>query len=330
MKSELPDRRCPTHRLPQFNLRGRTRMTVLQQVEPSVVRPARAKAITTAREWAEMIKIEHTVFALPFALSGLLLGAPHLPSPLVVLYTVIAFAGARSAAMTLNRVIDARIDSRNPRTAARAIPAGRISPTQAMLFAIGSFAVMLLAASQLPPICLWLSPIAIIWLSFYSYTKRFTWLCHIVLGIALGGAALGGWVAAGGSLATISPWLLAIAVSTWVAGFDIIYALQDLNFDKVEKLHSIPAKFGIRQALESSLILHIGTIACLVALGISMELGIAYWIGVAVVSSMLAYEHNLLSPGDLTKLDAAFFNVNGIISILAFVSILLDRIGVIK
>ncbi|MGH9550048.1 MAG: UbiA-like polyprenyltransferase, partial [Terriglobales bacterium] len=239
---------------------------------------------------------------------------------------VLAFAGARSAAMTLNRIIDAQIDARNPRTSMRALPAGRIKQAQAIGFAIGSFALMLFAASQLPPICLWLSPIAIVWLSFYSYTKRFTWLCHFVLGIALGGAALGGWVASSGALIGFGPWLLALAVSTWVAGFDIIYACQDIDIDRAEKLHSIPAKFGIKTALDTSMVLHVVTVVSLVALGLAQDLGIAYWLGVTTVSAMLAYEHSLLSPKDLSKLSAAFFNVNGVISILAFVAILIDKL----
>jgi 4-hydroxybenzoate polyprenyltransferase len=162
------------------------------------------------KEWTEMVKIEHTVFALPFALSGLLLGSDRLPTPAVWLWTIIAFAAARAAAMTLNRLIDAGIDAANPRTENRAIPAGRISPATAFIFAVVSFALMIFAAMQLPPLCLTLSPVAVLWLSFYSYTKRFTWSCHLVLGAALGGAALGGWIAAGGQLNSLAPWLLAL------------------------------------------------------------------------------------------------------------------------
>jgi 4-hydroxybenzoate polyprenyltransferase len=285
-----------------------------------------ANPISTVKEWAEMIKIEHTVFALPFALSGMLLAVPHFPSWAVVFWTILAFAGARSAAMTLNRVIDAGIDARNPRTSQRAIPAGRITAAQAMIFAVASFAIMLFAAAHLPPLCLWLSPIAIIWLSFYSYTKRFTWLCHFVLGIALGGGALGGWIASSGAITGIAPWLLALAVSTWVAGFDLLYACQDIQIDRQEKLHSLPARFGVKAALDISVVLHVVTAAALAGVGFSLHLGIPYWIGMTVVCAMLAYEHSLLSPTDLSKLNAAFFNINGIISILAFVSILVDKL----
>lgn len=281
---------------------------------------------TTAKEWTEMIKLEHTVFALPFALSGLILAAPHLPSLEVVFWTILAFTGARAGAMTLNRLIDSQIDARNPRTNMRAIPAGRIKGSHAAIFAVISFAVMLFAASHLPPLCLYLSPIALFWLSFYSYTKRITWLCHIVLGIALGGAALGGWVAAGGQLDSASPWLLALAVSTWVAGFDIIYACQDFEIDRAEKLKSIPSRFGIERALSISKSLHVVTVGSMLALGLSVHAGMAFYAGLGIIAMMLVYEHSLVKPNDLSKVNAAFFNVNGFVSILAFFAILLDKI----
>jgi len=291
--------------------------------------PAQIKSsspLTTVREWTEMIKLEHTVFALPFALSGLILAAPQLPSVSTVAFTILAFVGARSAAMTLNRLIDSRIDAANPRTSDRAIAAGRIKPSTALFFAILSFALMLFAASKLPPICLMLSPIAVFWLSFYSYTKRFTWLCHIVLGIALGGAALGGWVAAAGTITGLGPWLLALAVTTWVAGFDIIYACQDYKFDTETKVFSIPARFGIARALQISTFLHVITVACLMWLGATLHLGIFYGLGFAAVAAMLAYEHSLVKADDLSKVNAAFFNVNGIVSIVCFLMILLDKL----
>ena len=290
--------------------------------------PKKTKPVALTREWAEMIKLEHTVFALPFALSGLILATPNLPTWGTVFFTVLAFIGARSAAMTLNRLIDARIDAINPRTKDRSIPAGRIKPATAVLFTIASFALMLAAASQLPLICLQLSPIAVFWLSFYSFTKRFTWLCHIVLGIALGGAALGGWVAASGTIQGAAPWLLAFAVATWVAGFDIIYACQDAQFDSENKLHSIPSRFGLANALNISIGLHVFTVAALVALGFFVQppAGIFYFIGVALVTAMLVYEHSLVKPSDLSKVNAAFFTTNGVVSIVTFLTILLDRL----
>ncbi len=278
------------------------------------------------KEWAEMIKIEHTVFALPFALSGLLLGSDKFQSPAIWLWTIVAFAGARAAAMTLNRLIDAGLDAVNPRTKTRAIPAGRVSTLHALLFALASFATMIFAAMQLPSLCLTLSPVAVFWLSFYSFTKRFTWLCHIALGVALGGAALGGWIAAGGQLTNIHPWLLVLAVSSWVAGFDIIYALQDLDFDRQQRLHSIPARFGIANALTVSSMLHLLTVSSLFVLGVEMRLGPAYWLGASMVAIMLKYEHSLVKPDDLTRVNAAFFNINGLVSIATFLTILVDRL----
>lgn len=284
--------------------------------------------ISTTREWLEMIKFEHTVFALPFAMSGMILGYTGgiAPGPLTILYTVLAFIGARSAAMTLNRLIDANIDALNPRTSIRAIPKGLISKRSALVFAILSFALMIAAATQLPPLCLALSPIAVFWLSFYSFTKRFTWLCHIVLGIALGGASLGGWVAAGGDLAQPPPWILSLAVTTWVAGFDLIYACQDVDFDREQKLNSMPARFGIAKALLISRFLHVITAASLIALGLVMQLHMPYFVGVVIVCAMLVYEHSLVKPDDLSKVNAAFFTVNGVISILCFCCILLAKI----
>lgn len=276
------------------------------------------------KEWAEMIKIEHTVFALPFALSGLVLAVEQLPPVETVLWTVLAFAGARAAAMTLNRIIDSELDIRNPRTCKRAIPQGRIRKKEALLFAICSFALMIFAASKLPPICILLSPIAVFWLSFYSYTKRFTWLCHLALGIALGGAALGGWVASSGAIIGIAPWLLALSVTTWVAGFDVIYACQDVDIDRNEHLHSIPAAFGVATALRIAKALHVVTVSALLALGLCMKLGVVFFAGVVLVGVLLAWEHSLVKPEDLSKINAAFFNVNGIVSILAFLAILID------
>ncbi len=282
--------------------------------------------VASTKEWTEMIKLEHTVFALPFALSGLVLASPTLPGWSVVFWTILAFTGARAGAMTLNRLIDAKIDLRNPRTSTRAIAQGRIKGTHAAIFAVLSFVIMLFAASHLPPLCLYLSPIALFWLSFYSYTKRITWLCHIVLGIALGGAALGGWVAAGGMLDIAAPWFLALAVSTWVAGFDIIYACQDFEIDKEEKLHSIPSRFGIASALNISIALHVVTVIAMALLGWQVNAGVPFYGGLALITGMLIYEHSLVKPNDLSKVNAAFFNVNGVVSILAFFAILIDRI----
>ncbi len=281
-------------------------------------------------EWIELIKLEHTIFALPFALSGFILASKGLPNIDKLLWTVVAFAGARTAAMSLNRVIDAEIDGRNPRTKSRAIPQGKIKKSGAVLLAIFAFLIMLFAASHLPILCMQLSPIAIIWLSLYSYSKRISALCHFILGIALGGAALGGWIAAGGSLASPSIWSLALAVTCWVSGFDIIYACQDYGFDVQEKIFSLPAKFGIAKALKISKLLHAFTVLCLILLGLCSQLGFIYWLGVIIIACMLVYEHSLVSAKDLSKVNAAFFNTNGVVSILAFVCILADHLLAIK
>ncbi len=287
---------------------------------------ASKRGMTSLREWAEMIKFEHTIFALPFALSGLLLAAASLPSASTVCWTILAFTGARAAAMTLNRLIDAEIDALNPRTNTRAIPTGRIKRVEAAFFVFLSFALMLLAASNLPPLCLWLSPVAIAWLSFYSYTKRFTWMCHLVLGIALGGAALGGWIAASGGLTGWAPWLLALAVSTWVTGFDIIYACQDVDFDRDKRLFSLPASFGIAFALNVSAGLHVVTVLSLLGLGSSLTLGPIYFAGIMLVALTLVFEHSLVSAKDLSSVNAAFFTTNGLVSIAQLGSIFLDKI----
>lgn len=296
------------------------------------LRTAGKKKLNLFAEWAEMIKLEHTVFALPFALSGLIMARPELPSLSTIFYVLLAFVGARSAAMTLNRLIDANIDKLNPRTADRSIPAGRIKPAAALLISILAFGLMLWAASKLPDICLKLSPIAVFWLSFYSFTKRFTWFCHIVLGIALGGAALGGWVANAGNIEGSAPWLLSAAVASWVAGFDIIYACQDFEFDRTQKLHSIPARFGVARALLLSRFLHVATVACLIALGgaTTVPCGLFYYLGISIVVGMLIYEHSLVKPNDLSKVNAAFFTVNGVVSIITFLAILLDHLVPIK
>lgn len=282
--------------------------------------------LAVLKEWSEMIKLEHTVFALPFALTGLLLASKTIPSLETFFWTVCAFGGARAAAMTMNRLIDSNIDAKNPRTATRAIPAGKISPLHALVFSILAFGVMIFSATKLPTLCLQLSPVAVLWLSFYSFTKRFTWLCHLVLGVALGGAALGGWVAAGGALDTAAPWLLALSVATWVAGFDIIYALQDIDFDRGEKLHSIPAAFGIPMALTISSMLHLFTAASLVLTGVVLSRGPLFWLGAVLVMAMLKYEHKLVRPDDLSKINAAFFTTNGIVSICMFLATLADCI----
>ncbi len=266
------------------------------------------------RIFLEMIKFSHTIFALPFALTGALLAAGGLPTLHQTFWIIMAMVGARTAAMAMNRLIDAEIDARNPRTATRAIPAGLVSRGLTLCFIVASTALMLLAAQMLNPLCLKLAPIAIFFLLLYSYCKRFTALAHVVLGICLAAAPIGAWVAIRG---TIDPpaLVLGAVVLFWVAGFDILYALQDLDFDRSTGLHSIPVLLGVTGSIRTARIFHTIMIALLFTLYNFMHLGTFFLLGILAVIAMLTYEHWLLRNGDLTKLDAAFFNMNGYISV---------------
>jgi len=266
------------------------------------------------RIFLEMIKFSHTIFALPFALTGALLAAGGFPSPRQLFWIVLAMAGARTAAMAMNRLIDAEIDARNPRTAGRAIPAGLLGSGTTLFFIIISTALMLFAAAMLNPLCLKLSPIALFFLILYSYCKRFTSLAHVVLGICLAAAPIGAWVAIRGAVEAPA-LLLGGVVLFWVAGFDILYALQDREFDQAAGLHSIPVLLGVNGSLWAARIFHLVMMGLLVGLFWLMQLGSMFMIGILVVAGMLLYEHWLLRDGNLDKLDAAFFNMNGYISI---------------
>lgn len=273
----------------------------------------------------EMIKFEHTLFALPFALAGMLLAAGGWPEGRTVAWIVVAMVGARSAAMGFNRLADREIDAANPRTAGRALPAGRVSPGFVAVFVAAALALLVLAAWRLNPLCLALSPVAIAVLLGYSYAKRFTWASHLLLGVALAGAPLGAWIAVAGAVAA-TPFVLALAVVTWVAGFDVLYALQDERFDRGAGLFSIPARFGVVAALWISGLLHAATLALLAALPAVYPagLGAAYWVGVAGCAALLAFQHALVRPGDLSRLDAAFFTANGVLSIWLLAAIAAD------
>jgi 4-hydroxybenzoate polyprenyltransferase len=266
----------------------------------------------------EMIKFSHTIFALPFALTGALMAAGGLPTAAQLCWIIMAMIGARTAAMGLNRLIDANIDARNPRTAGRAIPAGLIGKDFTLVFIISSLALLLVAAAQLNPLCLKLAPLAVFFLVLYSYCKRFTALAHVVLGICLAAAPIGAWIAIRG---TIDPpaLILGSIVLFWVAGFDILYALQDLEFDRQAGLHSIPVTLGVNGSLWAARLFHLTMLLLLVWLFTCMQLGGFFIAGIAVVTAMLLYEHWLLRSGDLTKLDAAFFNMNGYISVAILV-----------
>lgn len=262
----------------------------------------------------EMIKFSHTIFALPFALTGALLAAAGLPTIRQTVWIILAMVGARTAAMAMNRLIDAEIDARNPRTATRAIPAGLVSRGLTIFFITAAISLMLLAAHMLNPLCLKLAPIALFFLLLYSYCKRFTALAHVVLGICLAAAPIGAWVAIRG---TIDPAALVLGavVLFWVAGFDILYALQDLEFDRSAGLHSIPVLLGVNGSIRTARIFHTIMVALLFTLYNFMHLGILFLSGILAATAMLIYEHWLLRNGDLSKLNAAFFNMNGYISV---------------
>ncbi|WP_298785979.1 UbiA-like polyprenyltransferase [uncultured Marinococcus sp.] len=275
----------------------------------------------------EMIKFEHTVFALPFAFLGAALGGLMIngswPSIADWIWITLAMFGARSAAMTLNRLIDAEIDARNPRTETRAIPAGDVSRGQAILFVLGSFFVLFIAAFQLNMLAVYLLPIPVFFMTLYSYTKRFTWLCHVFLGITIGIAPLGGWVGVTGTLQP-EAFLLFTAVAMWIGGFDIIYATQDAEYDKRVGLNSIPACFGIAKALYISRGFHLVSLISLLALYLLSPLSWFYLIGLAAAAAIMIYEHSLVKPYDLSKVGVAFFPMNGIISIVILVFTLGD------
>jgi len=271
----------------------------------------------------EMIKWEHSIFALPFALCGAMLAAGGFPTLHQLLWIVVAMVAARSAAMAFNRWADATIDAANPRTSTRALPAGHLSPSFVVTFVLVSSAVLVLAASQLNRLALLLSPVALAVLLFYSYTKRFTRWSHLVLGFALGIAPSAAWIAVRGAL---DPriLLLTAAVTFWVGGFDVLYACQDYDFDRQVGLHSLPRYLGIGAALWVARIFHLIMIGFLIGLLMVFALGKLAVAGVAIVVLLLLYEHSLVKPNDLSKLNAAFFTMNGVISVLFFVFVAAD------
>jgi len=274
--------------------------TVLNMQAPSVL----ASFSRKLQILLEMIKIEHTVFALPFAFMGALLGTRGLPSGPQAFYILLAMVGARSAAMAFNRLIDARVDAANPRTADRALPRGLISRRATIVFIAASSLLFWWAASRLNPLCRTLAPFALMVVFFYSYTKRFTWAAHFFLGAALGLAPLGGWIAVRGEVGLV-PLVLGGAVLLWVAGFDILYSLQDKDFDRRAGLFSLPARRGAVEALRIARLLHAAA-----------ALGWVYWGALGLTAGLLVWEHRLISPADLSRLQQAFFTLNGLIGLL--------------
>jgi len=270
-----------------------------------------------------MVKIEHTVFALPFAFMSALLALRGWPDIKQIAWILLAMVGARSAAMAFNRLVDLPFDSKNPRTVNRALPQRLVTKGFVIGFIIVSSAALVFAASRLNRLSLILSPLALAIVFFYSFTKRFTWLSHIFLGVALAAAPIGAWIALRGTIG-VTPLLLGLAVTLWVSGFDIIYSCQDVDFDAKESLFSIPKRFGIAAALRISVFFHLIMIGILVFLFWKENLGTISYIGLAVVGLLLAYEHSLVRPKDLSRANTAFFTVNGWIGILLFLSTMID------
>jgi 4-hydroxybenzoate polyprenyltransferase len=294
-------------------------------------------AVTTKRETrassplklplllASFVKLEHSVFALPFAYAGAFVASNRIPGFWRMLWITVAMVAARSLAMGLNRIIDYEIDSRNPRTAGRELPSGRLSLSAAFAFLAVSLAALGLALFHLPRITWYLSPVVIAAFVIYPYTKRFTSMCHVFLGLTIGLAPVGGWVAVNGDLAW-QPFLLMSAVTFWIAGFDIIYACLDIDFDRREGLHSLPASLGAGASLLITKSFHLLSVLLLVAVGMVQGLGMLYFAGVAVVATLLAYENAIVSARDLSRVNTAFMTMNGIISVVYLIFLTLDLV----
>jgi 4-hydroxybenzoate polyprenyltransferase len=283
--------------------------------------------------YANFVKLPHTLFALPFALVGVVLASYRSPVSLSMIgWIVLAFTCARFAAMGFNRIVDREIDARNPRTHQREIPSGALRVTEAFAAVSVASVLFVYAAWQLNALCAALSPIALGWVFFYSYTKRFTRWCHLVLGVGMSIAPVGGYLAVAGAWS--HPWwmlvVLALAVATWGAGFDVLYALQDVAFDRNQQLFSLPVAVGERTALRIARLLHVATVGCLVMVGVQAfagtHAGFYYALGVAIAAGLLVYEHSLVRTDDFSRLDAAFFMMNGIISITFFICVLTERL----
>ncbi|MDT5061186.1 MAG: 4-hydroxybenzoate polyprenyltransferase [Acidobacteriota bacterium] len=276
--------------------------------------------VRNVRTTLEMIKIEHTLFALPFALLGAVLAAGGLPTVQQIIWITLAMVGARSCAMTFNRIADREIDARNPRTKMRALPAGTLSVGFAWAFTIISAAIFFLAAAMLNRLTLILSPVALLSILLYSYTKRWSLLSHLALGWCLAIAPAGAWIAVRGALDSPVPLLLSLVVMLWTAGFDVLYACQDYDFDRQAGLHSIPRKFGVARALWISRLLHAEAFSALIALYLVTHLGTVALVGVICTAALLVYQHTLVRATDLSRLNAAFFTTNAFVSVILFLT----------
>lgn len=265
------------------------------------------------KTYGELVMFSHTLFSLPFALIGMLWAADGIPSIEIIFWILIALVGARNGANALNRVIDKEIDKKNPRTAHRHMPRGEVKEHEAIGIVVFCFSIFIFAAYKLNPLCLRLTPVALLLFIGYSYTKRFTWACHIVLGIACAGAPVGAWLAVTGELA-MPPFILGAVVALWVAGFDIIYGTQDIRFDRENGLFSIPARFGLSGALFIAKVFHLTMILLLIALYFVMDMSFVYLIGIAISAVLLTVEHYIVSPGNEKKMKIASYNINQIVS----------------
>ena len=279
--------------------------------------------------YGRLIRFSHTVFALPFALASVALAWPSHPVTLrSIFWILIAMVGARSAAMAFNRLVDRKFDARNPRTRQWELPQGTVKVWEAVILTVGSSLVFVYAAYQLNFVCFVLSPVALTIVFFYSLTKRFTWASHLFLGLALSLAPMGAWLAVAGEpidlRALATPFFLGLAVLFWLAGFDVIYALQDHAFDRTEGLYSIPVRFGVAGALRFSSFFHFCTVIFLAAVGLSAQMGVIYWLGFVIISVILFWEHRLVTPTDLSRIDRAFFDFNAYVSIGYLLTTLAD------
>lgn len=275
------------------------------------------------RRLASLVRIEHTVFALPFAYAGAFLAVAGWPGTAELLWVTVAMVGARTLAMALNRLVDAELDARNPRTSSRELPSGALTRIQVLGLCAAAIFVYLVAVFQLDPVVRWLWPVPVAMFLVYPYLKRFTWLSHLWLGACLGLAPVGAWLAISGT-APWESWALGGAVLFWVAGFDLFYSLYDLEHDRAEGLHSWAVRFGERGVFRAARIFHSLTVVFLVLAGSGLDVGVLYWAGVVAVAGILGYEHSLVRPGDIRRLDAAFFTVNGVLSVVFFAFVALD------
>jgi len=280
-------------------------------------------ALTKLKDVLDMVDFGHTLFGLPFAYLGAFLAIKGMPTLFQLIWITLAMVGARTAALCLNRLIDLDIDRANPRTADWVLPAEKLSPQKVWILVFLSLALLLFSAAQLNPLCLKLSPLAVVVLWVYSYTKRFTWWCHLILGLAIGIGPVGAWIAITGTF-DWQPFILGMAVACWIAGFDTMYACQDIAFDRQHNLYSIPARFGEEGALIFSGGFHVGTVFFLVLTGIILKLGLFYYTGVLLAAIILLYEHVIVKPGDLSRVNFASFKINRYVGLLIFITTLID------